>query len=54
MCEKTIIEKCAEFRQRSNTKCDEFIPDINIFLEQMLVDSEGGDREARMVKIGRA
>ena len=30
----TVIEKCAEFRTRTNTSEDPFVPDVTIYLEK--------------------
>lgn len=50
---ETIQEKCQEFRQRMNTKEDEFLPDMTLYLEQQLAGIADSDRAQRMEGIGR-
>lgn len=53
-CERAIREKAAEFRARTNTRADEFVTDLTLFLEQQIGGSDDSyGRQQRIAKIGR-
>ncbi len=52
-CSQAITEKCAEYRARSETQEDEFIPDITLYLENSIAGKYDPDRSVRVRKTSK-
>ena len=53
LCMATIEEKCSEYRTRTQTTEDEFIPDASIYLETMIAGDQDKNRNSRTEKMGK-
>lgn len=49
---QAIKEKCAEYRQRTNTPEDEFIQDCTLYLENQIGGTSDEERELKIAKLG--
>ena len=53
MCYETLLEKCTEWRSRTETTADEFIPDASIFLEFVVAGKEDQNRSSKIERISK-